>query len=125
MMIAGKTLAPELLNEFERMLRQRKSALAGDVLGLERDWTDRSELDPAHSSHMAESGSDAFEEDVRLARMESAGDEIVEIEEALDRIRDGTYGACEGCGAPIRIARLRAIPYARYCIPCKEAEETA
>jgi RNA polymerase-binding transcription factor DksA len=122
----GRTaLAPELLSEFEGALRRRKSLLEGDVLGLERDWTDQSELDPAHSSHMAESGSDAFEEDVRLARMESAGDEICEIEEALGRIRDGAYGICEGCRAPVPVARLRAIPYTRLCIPCKETEETA
>jgi DnaK suppressor protein len=116
---------PEELSEFEEMLRRRKALLADDVLGLERDAADHTGPDGAHSNHMAESGSDAYEEEVRLARMESAGEEIDEIDEALARIRDGVYGACEECAKPIALERLRAIPYARLCIPCKRIEEAA
>ena len=119
------TFHPEDLSEFEELLRRRKAFLADDVLGLERAWTDHSEMDGAHSNHMAESGSDEFEEELRLARMESAGEEIEEIEAALERLRDGAYGACEECGKAISLERLRAIPYARLCIPCKQTEEAA
>jgi len=121
----GPALHPENLSELEDLLRRRKALLADDVLGLERAWTDHSEMDGAHSNHMAESGSDSFEEDLRLARMESAGEEIDEIEAALDRLQDGAYGACEECGKAISLERLRAIPYARLCIPCKQIEEAA
>lgn len=121
----GWALHPEDLPEFEELLKRRKALLANDVLGLEHAWTDKSEADGAHASHMAESGTDTFEEDVRLARMESAGEEIGEIEEALHRIHEGTYGACEECGKPISLERLRAIPYARLCISCKQIEEAA
>jgi DnaK suppressor protein len=120
----GPILHPEDLSEFEELLRRRRTFLADDVLGLERAWTDVSELDAAHSNHMAESGSDTYEEQLRLARMESAGDELDEIGAAFERLREGTYGACEECGKPISFARLRAIPYARLCMPCKQAEET-
>jgi RNA polymerase-binding transcription factor DksA len=119
----GTTLHPELLSEMEEILKRRKASLVDDVLGLERSRTDNSEMVPAHSSHMAESGTDAFEEELRLARMESAGDEIFEIEEALRRIREGTYGTCEACAAALPVGRLRAIPYARLCLACKVAEE--
>jgi DnaK suppressor protein len=118
-------LHPEDLSEFEEMLRRRKALLADDVLGLERDAADHSGPDGAHSNHMAESGSDAFEEELRLGRMESAGEEIEEIDEALGRIRDGLYGACDECGKAIALERLRAIPYARLCRACKELEEEA
>lgn len=118
-------LHPEDVSEFEELLRRRKALLADDVLGLERDAADRSGPDGAHSNHMAESGTDANEEDVRLGRMESAGEEIEEIDEALARIREGLYGACEECGKPIALERLRAIPYARLCVPCKQIEEAA
>jgi RNA polymerase-binding transcription factor DksA len=121
----GTTLHPEVLAEMEETLKRRKSSLMDDVLGLERSWTDHSEMDPAHSSHMAESGTDAFDEELRLARMESAGDEIFEIEEALRRIREGIYGTCESCAAALPVGRLRAIPYARLCLACKAAEEAA
>ncbi|MCW5890973.1 MAG: TraR/DksA family transcriptional regulator [bacterium] len=48
---------------------------------------------------------------------------IADIDRALARVEDGTYGECEGCENPIPIARLRAIPTARRCIECQEAEE--
>ena len=120
-----RQIHPEALQEIEELLKRRKALLADDVLGLERAWTDKSELDPAHSTHMADSGTDAFEEDLRLARMESAGNEIAEIEEALHRIHEGEFGICDGCGDPISLDRLRAIPYTRLCLGCKAAEEAA
>ena len=121
----GRTLHPEQLSEFETLLRRRKALLADDVLGLERAWTDHSEMDGAHSNHMAESGSDTFEEDLRLERMEAAGKEMEEIEAALERLHDGIFGICEECGKAISVERLTAIPYARLCLGCKQVEEAA
>lgn len=120
----GTALHPEVLHEVEVLLRRRKALLADDVLGLERGWTDKSEHDPARSSP-AEAGTDAYEEDLRLARMEAAAEEIEEIEEALERIHEGTFGVCAECAKPISLERLRAIPYARLCIRCKQLEEAA
>jgi DnaK suppressor protein len=45
------------------------------------------------------------------------------IEEALQRIEHGTYGVCRDCGEPIAVARLRAIPWTRVCIACKEKQK--
>jgi DnaK suppressor protein len=42
------------------------------------------------------------------------------VEEALDRVKVGDYGRCLGCGDPIPAKRLRAVPWARYCVPCQE-----
>jgi len=42
------------------------------------------------------------------------------IEEALDRLRSGDYGTCMGCEEPIPVKRLRALPWARYCVACQE-----
>jgi len=48
---------------------------------------------------------------------------LYHIDEALRRIRNNTYGICSECGKPIDAARLEAVPHARMCIECKEAEE--
>ena len=48
---------------------------------------------------------------------------LIEVDEALDRIEDGTFGICEECGEPIALKRLEVIPNARYCITCKEELE--
>ena len=45
---------------------------------------------------------------------------LKEIDSALDRVEGGTYGECEGCGEAINPERLKAIPWARYCVPCQE-----
>jgi RNA polymerase-binding protein DksA len=50
---------------------------------------------------------------------------IYHIDQALKRIRNGTYGNCHECGKPIQKRRLSAVPHARLCIECKQAEEEA
>jgi DnaK suppressor protein len=57
----------------------------------------------------------------QLAEVESR--ELASIESALQRMRDGTYGKCEACGAAIPLARLQALPYAVLCIQCQQEAE--
>ena len=47
-----------------------------------------------------------------------------EIEEALLRMREGTYGTCQDCGLPVSKKRLEALPWARYCVSCQERRTT-
>jgi len=73
--------------------------------------------------------------DVIDAAMETAQDEIssqlvevesrelAQIEDALNRLREGLYGDCEGCDKPIPLARLQAVPYATSCIDCARKQE--
>jgi DnaK suppressor protein len=63
------------------------------------------------------------EEYVQLAESESK--ELEQIEAALQRIREGSYGQCEGCSEEIADARLEALPCATLCIVCQRAEEQA
>ena len=46
-----------------------------------------------------------------------------EVEDALDRLQQGTYGVCQSCGDRIALARLKAIPFVRMCVACQELEE--
>ncbi len=48
---------------------------------------------------------------------------LKEVEEALDRIKDGNYGKCQHCGTEISLKRLELLPFAKYCVPCKEKLE--
>lgn len=82
---------------------------------------DRSdELDAAaqpiepHSMDVADSATDEFDHDLALTLLSHEQNELYEIDGAIQRIRDGTYGICEESGKPIPEARLRAIPWARY-----------
>lgn len=73
--------------------------------------------------HMADIGSDAFEQEFTLSLMESEGGTLEQIEASLERIEDGAYGRCEECDARIPKQRLNAIPYATMCIKCASESE--
>ncbi len=73
--------------------------------------------------HMADLGSDNFEQEFNLSLMESEELLLEKIEAALERIEEGRYGECEECGARIPKARLNAIPFATLCVKCAEELE--
>ena len=73
--------------------------------------------------HMADIGSDNFEQEFTLSLMENDGGTLTQIEASLERIEEGTYGSCEECGAKIPKARLNAVPYASLCVRCAEQQE--
>ena len=66
--------------------------------------------------HMADIGTDNYEQEFALGLMESERKLLREIDEALGRIENQTYGVCEGTGKLIRKARLEAQPWAKYCV---------
>ena len=106
-----------LLAERERLL-EGVTKLKGDV--LYRPMSDRYTADP---SSAAEVGTDSFERETALRVVGTESEELYEIEEALKRIEDGSYGVCLGTGEAIPSARLEAFPAARYCIQFQEEIE--
>ena len=115
------------LAEYKALLLLRKKVLQGDVKTLEdegcKKGTDAAGDLSTLPMHLADLGTDSFEQDITLGLMENESDELHEIEEALDRIKEGTFGLCESCKKKIPKERLRAIPYTRLCVNCKKKEE--
>jgi DnaK suppressor protein len=66
--------------------------------------------------HQADVGTETFEREKDLSILENVEAELADIEHALARLNDGTYGTCEACGRPIDEARLEALPATRLCI---------
>jgi RNA polymerase-binding transcription factor DksA len=73
--------------------------------------------------HMADIGSDNFEQEQTLSFIQSDNVTLDLIEEALARIKAGTYGVCEDCGCPIPKVRLNALPYTASCVRCVEIDQ--
>lgn len=92
------------LLELRNHLQRRQDDLSKDAL----------EENPSFSTHMADAGTDNFDRDVALGMLSSEQDAVYEIDQALDRIRNGTYGRCEMTGKPIEPDRLEAIPWTRF-----------
>ncbi len=74
--------------------------------------------------HMADLGTDAYEEEITLGLVESEEQLLSEIDAALVRLDEGTFGQCEACRQKISKARLQALPYARHCIRCAQNLES-
>jgi RNA polymerase-binding transcription factor DksA len=68
--------------------------------------------------HPADLGTENYEEEVSLGLLENEIQLLTEVNDALRRIEQGTFGRCEECHQPISRARLNALPYARYCLRC-------
>jgi DnaK suppressor protein len=111
-----------LNKNYKEILLQLRRVLTGDLQGLE-SGARKTETSGDVSENPAEQATDNSELEVSLGRMESQSREIREIDEALERIRDGTFGVCEECGKAVPAARLEAIPYARLCASCQMKEE--
>ncbi|MBL0388756.1 TraR/DksA C4-type zinc finger protein [Tumebacillus sp. ITR2] len=73
-----------------------------------------------YDNHPGDLGSEVFERGKDLALREHDSIRMTEIDAALDRLEDGTYGVCQHCGAEISFARLQAEPAANYCVGCRE-----
>ncbi len=68
--------------------------------------------------HPADVGSHSFEQEFTLNLISREGDELRQIEAALAKFQDGTYGRCEECGGRIPKARLEVLPFTPYCVKC-------
>ena len=117
---ARDVLTKSELGEFRQMLLEKRAELAGDVSTLHNEALNRNRQEAAgdRSSmpiHMADIGTDNYEQEFTLGLLESEASFLREIDEALDRVADSTYGVCLATGKPIGKARLRAQPWAKYC----------
>jgi DnaK suppressor protein len=109
------------LEQFRKMLLAKRREILNNVTEFEDEALKKSRLDASGDLscmpiHMADLGTDNFEQEFALGLMGSERKLLKEIDEALERIEKKVYGICEGTGKPIRKARLKAQPWARYCV---------
>jgi RNA polymerase-binding transcription factor DksA len=108
---------------YKQLLVALRGRLRGDVNAMADAALNktRSEASGDLSSmpiHMADVGTDNFEQEFTLSLMESEEETLVQIEGALERIEDGVYGLCVECDGRIPKARLNAIPFTAHCVKC-------
>jgi DnaK suppressor protein len=109
------------LEEFRGLLTEKRRELMGDMSTLRNEAMGHGssgENSGASSMpiHMADLGSDTWEQELTLGLIENERGLLREIDEALDRIDNRTYGICLATNKPISKSRLRAKPWAKYCI---------
>lgn len=114
--------------EFRRLLQDERMRLLAELETMEEHIPEIEEqvgmdIGGSYDEDLADVASDTFEREKGLALESTVQQMLAQVEEALMRIDAGTYGVCLRCGGPIDHARLRALPYAKLCIRCKELEE--
>jgi RNA polymerase-binding transcription factor DksA len=125
--MATKKLPPEKLKHYEEVIRAEleesiayiESINKEQSLGARESSGDLS----SYAFHQADQGSDTNLMEQSVMMLESEREKIRQLNEALQRISDGTYGICEFCGEFIQENRLEIIPYATCCVACKEKNE--
>ena len=106
---------------FKQMLEERREQILKNIQGSSK------ELDELHGSHdVMDEGDIAAVSTDNLINEEivaSQQKELIEINEALEKINYGNYGVCEMCEEPIGMQRLKVKPFAKYCITCRQIAE--
>jgi RNA polymerase-binding transcription factor DksA len=110
---------PEKFKRFYRLLVDLRSHLTEDIERHSEETLKRSAKDDAgdlsaYGQHMADAGTDTFDRDFALSMVASEQEALAEIDAAIKRINDGTYGICEITQKPIAKERLLAVPFTRY-----------
>jgi DnaK suppressor protein len=124
-----RPLTQKELDEFQRILEAERDRLTEELEAIEEHQPEVENVGVdatgGYDEDLVDVASETFEREKGIAIEHSVSDLLHQVEEALGRIENGTFGICDLCGRPIHPERLRAIPYARLCIDCKEREEQA
>lgn len=119
-------LSERFLEQQKRKLLELRDHLLDQMQGVAQGNLRSQPQEGAGSAfgmHQADAGSDAYEKDFALSLLSQEQDALYEIEEAIKRIENGSYGICEMSGEGIPSARLEAIPFARYTVECQSKFE--
>src|SRR5438094_453011 len=130
--MGGTSMASVLKNEelasFRQSLLNLRARLRGDLDQMTDEALKRNQPDSSGNLsnlplHMADVGTENYDQEFTLGLIENEQETLEQINGALVRISNGTFGRCEECNAPIAKPRLQALPYTRFCIECARRQE--
>jgi len=121
------TLSKDQLKQFRQLLITERAKLASEI----RSITQNASKSPreasgdlsAYTVHMADMAADTYERELSMNIVSSEQELLYQIDDALKRLDDGTFGTCQQCSQPILMSRLKAVPYASLCIACQRTKE--
>jgi len=120
-------LTKEQLKQFRQLLITERAKCAAEIRSIAEDASksprEASGDLSAYTVHMADMSADTYERELSMSIVSSEQEILYQIDDALKRLDDGSYGVCQQCNQPIVMSRLRAVPYASLCINCQRAKE--
>lgn len=114
--------------QYRKMLLKIKERLTEDIKHISQDTLNKSQKEACgdisgYTLHMADVATDAYDREFSLGLASNDRDALIQINDALKRIDDGKYGACEQCAKPIAKTRLKALPFTSFCLKCQQDQE--
>jgi len=116
------------LNEFKKIILKRKEEILEGIKHISEDTLKKSQKDAAgdisgYTYHMADVATDTYDREFSLGLASNGREVLYELDDALKKIEEGSFGICETCHSLITRTRLKAVPYARLCVKCQERKE--
>ena len=114
-------------DQFRKLLLEERERVVAAIANLHDDHagtlTDESGEEVAFDNHLADTATETYDRELDYTLEENSENVLAEIDAALKRIEDGSYGICTNRGEAIPVERLEALPYATLCIDCQRERE--
>jgi DnaK suppressor protein len=110
-----KGIDKKTIARLRKVLLKEREEIVGEVRQI---FESSKEMGQDGIQDIGDEAANIYNKQILLSLTESERVRLQEMDEALDRIKAGTYGICEECGEPIGLKRLEVRPVAKYCVPC-------
>jgi len=116
------------LSAFKQIILKRKEEVNDEIKHISDDTLKKSQKDASgdisgYTYHMADVATDNYDREFSLGLASNDRKSLYELNDALKKVEEGTFGICEECKHLITKARLKALPHARLCVKCQEKRE--
>ena len=116
------------LKDFKKIVLKKKEEMLSDLKHISDDTLRKSQKEASgdisgYTYHMADVATDNYDREFSLGIASSERKSLYELDDALKRIEEGTFGICDDCKSSITKIRLKAVPSARLCIKCQQKRE--
>jgi len=116
------------LKDFKKIVLKRKEEIIDDLKHISDDTLRKSQKEASgdisgYAYHMADVATDNYDREFSLGLASNERQSLYELDDALKRIEDGTFGICDDCKGQITKIRLKAVPSALLCIKCQKKKE--
>lgn len=123
-----KKLTKKELTFFKKLILKKKELVLDDIKHISDDTLKKSQKEASgdisgYTYHMADIATDTYDREFSLGLASNDRQSLYELDDALKKIEEGTFGICEDCKVLISRTRLKAVPYARLCLKCQEKKE--
>ena len=116
------------LIEFKKLILKIKDSVMEGIQHISDDTLKKSQKEASgdisgYTYHMADVATDTYDREFSLGLASNERQLLYELDDAMKKIEEGTFGTCEDCKNLITKTRLKAVPYARLCVKCQEKKE--